>query len=593
MNRLSCQLLLIIVTLAASLARAKEDAITPEELALVKLAETARVRTIAKVQGSVVAVYGNDRRGGGAGVLFDPGGFALTNHHVVAAAGTEGWGGLADGKLYRWRLIGTDPGGDLAVIQLTGRDAFPTAELGISDSLRVGDWAMAMGNPFVLAKDHKPTVTLGIVSGVQRYQPGSGAMNQLIYGNCIQVDCAINPGNSGGPLFNARGQVVGINGRGSFKERGRVNVGLGYAISMKQIRNFIPDLLAAKVVPHGALDAVFATVDGKVVCQATGNDSVARKAGIEPGDRLLSLEGRPLRDANEFMNLITTFPAGWPIRLTCDRKGRRRETVLRLGALPYAPQGAPSIPNPGRPGWSLADAGKIRDQGVNQANCARLIRKCRSFVGVLDALDEGFQAVRLKDRLTRGEKRVGEQTLLIGADGRFRVEYAVDNVQRSFGFDGARFWNREKEAATEFVSASALVANPHFAQAVALAGLFHLESYHLLGKQFLDGGDMAAGRRAYRVKVECKDEKSLCVWANLFDDRGQLKTYPLKAGQLDGKAITFAEWKKIGRLQLPMRRDVVEGIAEKIVLRMQTEHHELLDQIPDDAFKRPENADRP
>ncbi|MCU0879162.1 MAG: trypsin-like peptidase domain-containing protein, partial [Pirellulaceae bacterium] len=219
-----------------SSARAAEpaSAIESSDLAAVKAAEAARIRAIDSVYGAVVAIYGNDRQGGGSGVLFDPAGYALTNHHVVAAAGDNGWAGLADGKLYRWKLIGTDPGGDVAIIQLAGTEPFPTAPLGDSERVRVGDWAMAMGNPFTLAEDQRPTVTLGIVSGVHRFQEGSG-LNQLVYGNCIQVDSSINPGNSGGPLFNLQGEVIGINGRGSFQERGRVNVGLGYAISSNQV----------------------------------------------------------------------------------------------------------------------------------------------------------------------------------------------------------------------------------------------------------------------------------------------------------------------------------------------------------------------
>src|SRR5690606_25951694 len=91
---------------------------TAAEIAAIVAAEESRIETIAGVYGAVVAIYGNDRGGGGSGVLYDPSGLALTNHHVVAGAGTEGWAGLADGKLYRWRLIGTDPGGDVAIIQL-------------------------------------------------------------------------------------------------------------------------------------------------------------------------------------------------------------------------------------------------------------------------------------------------------------------------------------------------------------------------------------------------------------------------------------------------------------------------------------------
>src|SRR4029079_10702263 len=108
--------------------------ITADELAAVKAAEAARVGAIESVYGAVVAIYGNDRQGGGSGVLFDPAGFALTNHHVIAGAAEGGWAGLADAKLYRWKLIGTDPGGDVAIIKLEGKEKFPAAPIGDSDA---------------------------------------------------------------------------------------------------------------------------------------------------------------------------------------------------------------------------------------------------------------------------------------------------------------------------------------------------------------------------------------------------------------------------------------------------------------------------
>jgi len=128
---------------------------------------------------------------------------------VIAAAGVSGWGGLADGKLYRWDLIATDPGGDVAIIQMQGDQEFPFTPLGDSDKVRVGDWALAMGNPFILTEDQVPTVTLGIVSGIKRYQPGAGE-NQLVYGNCIQVDSSINPAQAGLELGDELIEFEGI-----------------------------------------------------------------------------------------------------------------------------------------------------------------------------------------------------------------------------------------------------------------------------------------------------------------------------------------------------------------------------------------------
>jgi S1-C subfamily serine protease len=282
--------------------------------------------------------------------VFDPAGYALTNHHVVAAAGANGQAGLADGKLYPWKLVGTDPGGDVAIIKLEGKDKFPVSPLGNSDDVRVGDWAMAMGNPFVLAEDQTPTVTLGVVSGVKRYQYGAGK-NTLVYGNCIQVDSSINPGNSGGPLYNMQGQVIGINGRGSFKERGRVNVGVGYAISMKQIRNFIPELLATKMVQHGTLDALFSNRNNEkgqriVMCDTLNLDSPVARMGLQLGDRLVAFEGETITDANQYTNLISTLPAGWPCEITFEHEGKQKTVFVRLAALPYGQEQIHPEPEP-------------------------------------------------------------------------------------------------------------------------------------------------------------------------------------------------------------------------------------------------------
>jgi S1-C subfamily serine protease len=335
-SSLSLAIVLSLVITSLALAQVKPAVLPAEDLAAVKAAEAARIAVISKVYGSVVAIYGNDRKGGGSGVLYDPAGYALTNHHVVAAAGDEGWAGLADGKLYRWKLLGTDPGGDVAIIRLQGRTDFPTSPIGDSETVKVGDWSMAMGNPFVLAEDQRPTVTLGIVSGVHRFQPGDG-LNTLVYGNCIQVDSSINPGNSGGPLFSLRGEVIGINGRGSFEERGRVNVGLGYAISSNQIKNFIPDLLATKVAQHGTLDAQFGNRLGGVICQTINLNAPAARAGLELGDRLVEFEGVEITSANQFTNIISTYPADWPCELTFEHPpgGPRRTIRVRLTALPY------------------------------------------------------------------------------------------------------------------------------------------------------------------------------------------------------------------------------------------------------------------
>jgi len=171
---------------------------------------------------------------------------------------------------------------------------------------------------------------------VKRYQPGAG-QNQLEYGNCIQVDSSINPGNSGGPLFNFQGEVIGINGRGSFQDRGRVNVGLGYAISSNQIRNFIPELLATKLVEHATLDANFSNRKGKVVCSELNLDAPVAEAGLKIGDELLEFEGVEIKTSNQFTNLICTVPEDWPVSLKVrDKEGKVKSIYVRAYGLPYS-----------------------------------------------------------------------------------------------------------------------------------------------------------------------------------------------------------------------------------------------------------------
>ena len=179
----------------------------------------------------------------------------------------------------------------MALIKLLGRDDFPAATLADSDQVRVGDWCFAIGNPFLLATDFQPTVTYGIVSGTHRYQSPAGTL--LEYADCIQTDAAINPGNSGGPLFNAAGELIGINGRGCFEKRGRVNVGVGYAISINQIKHFMGCLQSGRIVDHATLGAtVAAERQGRVLVSNILESSDAYRRGLRYDDEIVSFAGR-------------------------------------------------------------------------------------------------------------------------------------------------------------------------------------------------------------------------------------------------------------------------------------------------------------
>lgn len=321
---------LLPALLATAIPVAAQDRVTvsPEVLQ----AESARIATIERIAPSVVAIFAPGGQGGGSGVLISADGFAVTNFHVVQGLGPFMKCGLNDGNVYDAVLVSIDPTGDVALIQLLDRDDFPFADIGNSDDVRVGDWTFAMGNPFLLATDFQPTVTYGMVSGVNRYQYPAGTI--LEYTDCIQVDTSINPGNSGGPLFHADGKLIGINGRISVEKRGRVNVGAGYAISINQVMNFLDHLKSGRIVDHATLGAtVTSTSDGTVVVANILQNSEAYRRGLRRGDELISFGGRPIRSVNQFKNILGIYPKGWTIPLSFRRDGQRHNVQVRLRGL--------------------------------------------------------------------------------------------------------------------------------------------------------------------------------------------------------------------------------------------------------------------
>src|SRR5262249_3366108 len=176
--------------------------------------------------------------------------------------------------------------------------------------------SLAMGNPFLLATDFTPTVTFGLISGMHRYQFPAGIL--LEYTDCIQIDTSINPGNSGGPLFNMRGELIGINGRGSFDKRTRINSGVGYAISINQIKTFMGHLRAGLDSDHASLGAIVESEadDGAsprmIVRQMLEESDVARR-GLQLDDEMVSFAGRPLSSVNQFKNVLGLYPRGWRV----------------------------------------------------------------------------------------------------------------------------------------------------------------------------------------------------------------------------------------------------------------------------------------
>lgn len=315
-----------------------------------------RIEVIKQIAPTVVCVMPPGGQGGGSGVLISADGYAISNYHVTSGSGNFMKAGLNDGKLYDAVIVGIDPTGDVALIRLLGRNDFPFSNPGDSDLVKAGDEVMALGNPFLLASDFSPTVTYGIVSGVQRYQYPAGSY--LEYTDCIQIDASINPGNSGGPLFDIQGNWIGINGRASFEKRGRVNSGAAYAISVRQVLLFIDQLKSGRIVDHGRTDFTVRTAsDGVVEVDEVSQISEARRRGMRPGDELISFAGRALSTANDFKNVVGIFPAGTRLPFKYRNRDGVYEGTVRLNPLhefdaaPPIPGGPPGPqPGPEKPG---------------------------------------------------------------------------------------------------------------------------------------------------------------------------------------------------------------------------------------------------
>lgn len=266
----------------------------------------------------------------GTGVVFDPQGFVLTNFHVVAN-GSRIQVGFDDGNDYTARVVGTDPGGDLAVLQIEAKRTFPAAPLGSSDGLMLGEPVIAIGNP--LGLNH--TVTVGVVSALHRTVRTEGRS----YYDFVQTDTSINPGNSGGPLINADGEVIGIN---SAVFQGAQ--GIGFAIPIDRALRVARELVKSGEIADGfwgfeaeSIGQVDET--GRPVAPRSGpklgarvlgvdDDSPARTAGLKTGDVIVRADTSPVRDADELRFLLRDVPPGTPVKLGVVRGERELEVGL-------------------------------------------------------------------------------------------------------------------------------------------------------------------------------------------------------------------------------------------------------------------------
>jgi serine protease Do len=288
------------------------------------------------------SVYQEKVPGLGSGVIVDGRGVVVTNSHVIRNA-DEIKVNLPDGRHFAARLLGDSPIYDLAVLKIEG-DKLPVAPLGNSDSLVVGEWAIAIGNPFgYLISDSQPTVTAGVVSATRRDIKAEATPSGM-YKNMIQTDAAINPGNSGGALVNADGQVIGINA--FIFTSGGGSIGLGFAIPINLAKRVLDEVarfgrvrvawpgMTVQLVTEGIARRLGWAEAGGLVVSGIDRGGPADRAGLRPLDRIRKVNGRVTNDVEDAQSSIYGAQVGDQLTLEVERDGKLRTVQVTLEEAP-------------------------------------------------------------------------------------------------------------------------------------------------------------------------------------------------------------------------------------------------------------------
>jgi serine protease Do len=275
----------------------------------------------------------------GSGFVIDAEGVVVTNNHVIADA-DEITVVFNDGSKLKAELVGKDPKTDLAVLKVKPEKPLKAVKFGNSEKLRLGEWVIAIGNPFSLGG----TVTAGIVSARNR------DINSGPYDNYIQTDAAINRGNSGGPLFNLNGEVVGVNTAIISPSGG--SIGIGFAVPALTAVAVIDQLRQFKEVRRGWLGVKIQQVTDDIaeslgikpvrgaLVAGVDDKGPAKPAGIEPGDVIVKFDGKDIKEMRDLPKIVGDTPIGKDVPVTVIRKGKEETKTVRLGRLEDAPQPA-------------------------------------------------------------------------------------------------------------------------------------------------------------------------------------------------------------------------------------------------------------
>jgi serine protease Do len=382
----------------------------------------------------------------GSGFIIDKAGYVVTNNHVVDAS-KKITVKLPDGRSFTAKLIGTDAATDVALLKITSEKPLPTVEFGDDKKLRVGDWVVAVGNPFGLSN----SVTAGIVSSL-----GRNIESSQQYTNFIQIDAPINRGNSGGPTFDLRGQVIGMNSM-IFSPSGG-SVGIGFAIPASLIHEVVDQLKAHGRVTRGYLGVNIQSVTPEIASTLGIKDNKgamvaevvaggpASKAGFEQGDIVTAINGQAVDDATDLTRKVATVPTGQVATFNVSRQGKPLQLKVTIGTRPDAQQLASNAPNNGSLAPSSANAAglglsSLTPEAKKNFNIAENV-----VVGAVitkvdpdsDAADKGLQpgdvVLRVGNRVVRSPADFQTGVAEAKKGGRTSVLLLVAHSQGGTGF---------------------------------------------------------------------------------------------------------------------------------------------------------------
>ena len=334
---------------AAALPQSRRTAITEAVSKVAPAVVTVQTETVQQVASDPFEMFFGGRSGQrtqagiGSGFIVQPDGVIVTNAHVVAGA-SKVVVAMRDGETYDAKVVGVDEMNDLAVLRINAKN-LPVAPIGSSSDLAIGEWAVAIGNPYgFLLGNTEPSVTAGVISATGRNlvpQRGEGENGGGSYVDMLQTDASINPGNSGGPLVNALGQVIGVN-TSIFSPTGS-SIGLGFAIPINRAMRVADDLLKHGAVRHPWIGLRIAQPSGNsprdalrsgVVVRSVILDSPAARAGIKPGDQILKSRGRLLRNMFEWEGEMLELRVGEAAAMVVKRDGRQVTVTVTPADMP-------------------------------------------------------------------------------------------------------------------------------------------------------------------------------------------------------------------------------------------------------------------